>query len=112
MAGIDGIKNKLEPPDPIDKDLYDLPPEEHAALKQVPGSLLEVLGELESDHQWRLEGGVFTQDVIDTWIGTSASRNTTRWPCAPTPTSSACTTTCRSKTRDHSWGDLVVRPCS
>jgi glutamine synthetase len=68
MAGIDGIKNKLEPPDPIDKDLYDLPPEEHAAVKQVPGSLLEVLGELESDHQWLLEGGVFTQDVIDTWI--------------------------------------------
>ena len=68
MAGIDGIKNKIEPPDPIDKDLYDLPPEEHAAVKQVPGSLLEVLGELESDHQWLLEGGVFTQDVIDTWI--------------------------------------------
>jgi glutamine synthetase len=68
MAGIDGIKNKIEPPDPIDKDLYDLPPEEHAAVKQVPGSLLEVLGELEADHQWLLEGGVFTQDVIDTWI--------------------------------------------
>jgi glutamine synthetase len=68
MAGIDGIKNKTEPPDPIDKDLYDLPPEEHAAVKQVPGSLLEVLGELEADHQWLLEGGVFTQDVIDTWI--------------------------------------------
>ena len=68
MAGIDGIKNKTEPPDPIDKDLYDLPPEEHATVKQVPGSLLEVLGELEADHQWLLEGGVFTQDVIDTWI--------------------------------------------
>jgi glutamine synthetase len=68
MAGIDGIKNKIEPPDPIDKDLYDLPPEEHAAVKQVPGSLLEVLSELEADHQWLLEGGVFTQDVSDTWI--------------------------------------------
>jgi glutamine synthetase len=68
MAGIDGIKNKMEPPEPMDKDLYDLPPEEKAMVKQVPGSLEEVLDTLESDHQWLLEGGVFTQDVIDTWI--------------------------------------------
>ncbi|MGZ4136166.1 MAG: type I glutamate--ammonia ligase [Actinomycetota bacterium] len=68
MAGIDGIKNKIEPPDPIDKDLYDLPPEEKGMVKQVPGSLEEVLDTLESDHQWLLDGGVFTQDVIDTWI--------------------------------------------
>ncbi len=68
LAGIDGIKNKIEPPDPIDKDLYDLPPEESALVKQVPGSLEEVLGALEDDHQFLLEGGVFTQDVIDTWI--------------------------------------------
>ncbi len=68
MAGIDGIKNKMEPPDPVDKDLYDLPPEEQASVKQVPGSLNEVLDHLEADHQWLLEGGVFTQDVIDTWI--------------------------------------------
>jgi glutamine synthetase len=68
MAGIDGIKNKIEPPDPIDKDLYDLPPEEKGAVKQVPGSLEEVLDNLEADHQWLLDGGVFTQDVIDTWI--------------------------------------------
>jgi glutamine synthetase len=68
MAGIDGIKNKVEPPEPIDKDLYDLPPEEKASVKQVPGDLDEVLNALEADHQWLLEGGVFTQDVIDTWI--------------------------------------------
>ncbi len=68
QAGLDGIKNKIEPPDPIDKDLYDLPPEEKALVKQVPGSLEEVLNALEADHQWLLEGGVFTQDVIDTWI--------------------------------------------
>jgi glutamine synthetase len=68
MAGLDGIKNKIEPPEPIDKDLYDLPPEEKASVKQVPGSLEEVLDALEADHQWLLEGGVFTQDVIDTWI--------------------------------------------
>jgi len=68
MAGLDGIKNKTEPPEPIDKDLYDLPPEEKATVRQVPGSLEEVLDALEADHQWLLEGGVFTQDVIDTWI--------------------------------------------
>ncbi len=68
QAGLDGIKNKIEPPDPMDKDLYDLPPEEKAMVKQVPGSLEEVLDALEADHQWLLEGGVFTQDVIDTWI--------------------------------------------
>jgi glutamine synthetase len=68
MAGLDGIKNKTEPPEPMDKDLYDLPPEEKATVKQVPGSLEEVLDNLEADHQWLLEGGVFTQDVIDTWI--------------------------------------------
>jgi glutamine synthetase len=68
MAGLDGIKNKIEPPDPIDKDLYDLPPEEAALVRQVPGSLEESLAALEADHGYLLEGGVFTQDVIDTWI--------------------------------------------
>jgi glutamine synthetase len=68
MAGLDGVKNKIEPPDPIDKDLYDLPPEEAAGVKQVPGSLEEVLDALEADHQFLLEGGVFTPDVIETWL--------------------------------------------
>jgi glutamine synthetase len=68
QAGLDGVKNKIEPPDPIDKDLYDLPPEEAVQVKQVPGSLEEVLDALETDHTFLLEGGVFTQDVIDTWI--------------------------------------------
>ena len=68
MAGLDGVKNKLEPPDPIDKDLYDLPPEEAANVKQVPGSLEEVLDALEADHGFLLEGGVFTPDVIETWL--------------------------------------------
>jgi glutamine synthetase len=68
LAGLDGVKNKIEPPDPIDKDLYDLPPEEASQVKQVPGSLEEVLDALEADHGFLLEGGVFTQDVIDTWL--------------------------------------------
>jgi len=68
MAGLDGIKNKIEPPEPIDKDLYELPPEEAKDVKQVPATLDEVLNNLEADHDFLTEGGVFTPDVIDTWI--------------------------------------------
>jgi len=68
MAGLDGIRNKIEPPDPLDKDLYELEGEEKATIASVPGSLSDVLKALEGDHAFLLEGGVFTQDVIDTWI--------------------------------------------
>jgi glutamine synthetase len=68
MAGLDGIKNKIEPPTPIDKDLYELPPEEAKDVAQVPASLNAVLDSLEADHEFLLEGGVFTPDVIETWI--------------------------------------------
>mgnify|MGYP000970236327 FL=1 len=68
MAGIDGIKNRIEPPAPVDKDLYELPPEEHALIPQVPASLPEVLDNLEADHAFLTEGGVFTEDLIETWI--------------------------------------------
>ena len=68
MAGLDGIQNRTEPPTPIDKDLYDLPPEDLAQVPQVPGSLNEALAALEADHEFMLKGDVFTPDVIDTWI--------------------------------------------
>ena len=68
MAGLDGIQNKIVPPDPIDKDLYDLEPEEKAHVKSTPGSLEEVLNSLERDHEFLLKGDVFTKDVIETWI--------------------------------------------
>ncbi|MEB4616148.1 type I glutamate--ammonia ligase [Leucobacter sp. M11] len=68
MAGLDGIKNRIEPMDPIDKDLYELPPEEAKNIPQVPASLDEALAALEADHQYLLEGGVFTEDLISTWI--------------------------------------------
>src|SRR5689334_22311477 len=68
MAGLDGIQNRIEPPAPLDRDLYDLPPEELAKVPQVPGSLPEVLDALEADHEFLLAGGVFTPDVIETWI--------------------------------------------
>jgi glutamine synthetase len=68
LAGLDGIQNKIEPPAPVDKDLYELPPEEHAAVSTVPGSLDAVLLALEADHDFLLAGDVFTSDLIDTWI--------------------------------------------
>ncbi|GHF80180.1 type I glutamate--ammonia ligase [Amycolatopsis bartoniae] len=68
MAGLDGIKNKIEPAEPIDKDLYELPPEEAKDVKQVPADLGTVLDTLEADHDFLTEGGVFTPDLIETWI--------------------------------------------
>jgi glutamine synthetase len=68
MAGLDGVQNKTEPPDPVDKDLYDLPPQELAKVPQVPSSLEESLQALEADQDFLKSGGVFTQDLIDTWV--------------------------------------------
>jgi len=68
MAGLDGIINKIEPHEPVDKDLYELPAEEAKNIPQVPGSLEEALVALEHDHEFLLQGGVFTKDLIDTWI--------------------------------------------
>ncbi|MFC4555831.1 type I glutamate--ammonia ligase [Georgenia faecalis] len=68
MAGLDGIRNRIEPPEPVDKDLYELPPEEHAQIQQVPDSLPAVLDALEADHDYLTEGDVFTPDLIQTWI--------------------------------------------
>ncbi len=69
MAGLDGIQNKIDPGDPLDKDIYDLAPEELANVPVMPGSLAEALKELENDHEFLLKGDVFTEDVIKTWIG-------------------------------------------
>ena len=68
MAGLDGIQNAITPMGPLDKDLYDLPPEEHAKIPSTPGSLEQALDALEADHEFLLKGDVFTQDLIDTWI--------------------------------------------
>ncbi|HDY88640.1 MAG TPA: type I glutamate--ammonia ligase [bacterium] len=68
MAGLDGIQNKIDPGDPLDKDIYDLPPEELENVPVMPGSLDEALEELKNDHEYLLKGDVFTEDVIKTWI--------------------------------------------
>lgn len=68
MAGLDGIRNRIEPLEPIDKDLYELPPEEAKNIPQVPASLEEALTALEQDNAFLLEGGVFTPELIDAWL--------------------------------------------
>jgi len=68
MAALDGIQKKIHPGEPLDKDIYDLPPEEAKLVPQAPGSLREALNALRADHEFLLKGDVFTPDVIDTWI--------------------------------------------
>ena len=68
MAGLDGVQNKIDPGEPMDKDLYDLPPEEKAKIPQVPGSLADALDHLKKDNEFLTRGDVFTPDVLETWI--------------------------------------------
>ena len=68
MAVIDGIQNKIDPGDPLDKDIYNLPPEELAEIPSAPGSLEEAIAALKDDQEFLLKGDVFTQDAIDMWI--------------------------------------------
>jgi len=68
MAGLDGVLNRIDPGEPADKDLYELPPEEARLIKQVPGSLSDVLDALEADHEFLLRGDVFTTDLIEAYI--------------------------------------------
>jgi glutamine synthetase len=68
MAALDGIENKIDPGEPLDKDIYGMSPEELADVPSAPGSLQEALAALSDDHAFLLKGDVFTQDVIDTWI--------------------------------------------
>jgi len=68
MAGLDGIENQIDPGEPLDRDSYHLTPEEVAKIQTVPSSLEEALDALEKDHDYLLKGGVFTPDVIETWL--------------------------------------------
>jgi glutamine synthetase len=68
MAGLDGVINKIEPPAPMDVDLYELEGEAKKKVKQTPGSLEEVLDALDADRDFLLRGDVFTEDLIDVWL--------------------------------------------
>jgi len=85
MAGLDGVQNKIDPGEPIDKDLYELAPEEAEKVKSTPGSLGEVLTALEKDHAWLLKGDVFTRDLIDTWISYKREKELAQVNLRPVP---------------------------
>jgi glutamine synthetase len=68
MAGLDGIQRELDPGEPIDSNLYELPPEQLADIPTVPTSLDEALDALEADHAFLIEGEVFTEDLIETYV--------------------------------------------
>ena len=85
MAGLDGIQRKIEPPAPIDEDLYELHDERKASIKMVPGSLAEALTALENDHEFLLKGDVFTPDVLDTWISMKRTKDVAPMSLRPHP---------------------------
>jgi len=68
LAGLDGIQNRIDPGEPLDKNIYELPPDIQAKVANIPGSLEESLNNLKNDHEFLLKGDVFTKDVIETWI--------------------------------------------
>jgi glutamine synthetase len=68
MAGLDGIQNRIQPPPPVDKDIYEMPAEEKKDIAQTPGSLHESLKALQNDHEFLLKGGVFSADLIETYV--------------------------------------------
>jgi glutamine synthetase len=74
MAGLDGIQSRIDPGQAIDKNLYDLPPEESAKIPSAPGTLEKALDALEADHQFLLKGDVFTKDVVETHLSYKRSR--------------------------------------
>jgi len=85
MAGLDGVKNKIDPGKPLDKDLYSLSPEELADVPTVPVSLPESLECLEADHEFLLQGDVFTKDIIEEWISFKRKNEIEPFRLRPTP---------------------------
>jgi len=85
MAGLDGIQNKIDPGDPMDKDIYDLPAEELASIPSAPASLEVALNELRADHEFLLKGDVFTEDVINAWIDYKMDREVSEMRLRPHP---------------------------
>src|SRR3989339_263699 len=85
MAGLDGIKNRIDPGDPLDKDIYDLSPEELKDVPSTPESLGKALEALADDHEYLLKGDVFTEDVINTWINYKISKEIKPMALRPHP---------------------------
>ncbi len=85
MAGLDGIARRIEPPEPVDLDLYDLPDDIAQRVSHVPASLEEALRALEADRQFLTAGGVFTDDLIETWIAFKRDREISGVDARPHP---------------------------
>jgi glutamine synthetase len=85
MAGIDGIQNKILPGEPLDKDIYGLPPEELAKVPSIPGSLEDALTCLEKDHAFLLKGDVFSKDLIDAWTSYKIEKEVRPMQARPVP---------------------------
>jgi glutamine synthetase len=85
MAGLDGIENRMHPGDPLDKNIYDMPPEELENVRKAPPDLETALAALENDHEYLLKGDVFTKDVIDTWIAYKRENEVMAVRSRPTP---------------------------
>lgn len=85
MAGLDGIQNRIDPGAPLDKDIYDLPPEELANVPSLPGTLDEALTALENDHEFLLKGDVFTTQMIERWIRYKREKEITPLRLRPHP---------------------------
>lgn len=85
MAGLDGIQNRIDPGEPLDKDIYDLPPEELANVPSLPGSLDQALEALEKDHEFLLKGDVFTSTMIERWITYKREKEITPLRLRPHP---------------------------
>ena len=85
MAGLDGIENKIDPGEPLDKDIYELGPEELAKVPSLPGSLEDALDCLEKDHEFLKKGNVFTEDVIHMWLSYKRTREVDALRLRPHP---------------------------
>jgi glutamine synthetase len=85
LAGLDGIQNRIDPGDPLDKDIYDLSPEELKDVPTLPASLDRALEALEADHEFLLKGDVFTEALIERWISFKRQKEVDPIRMRPTP---------------------------
>jgi glutamine synthetase len=85
MTGLDGVAKRTDPGEPMDDDIFELPPEQTAKIKTAPESLEKVLEELETDQESLLKGGVFTKDLIETWIDYKRRRENDQIRLRPHP---------------------------
>jgi glutamine synthetase len=85
MAGLDGVQNRINPGDPLDKDIYGLPPQELAKVPSIPGTLDETLRNLKDKHDFLLKGEVFSKDFIENWIQYKTDKEILPLQQRPTP---------------------------